>query len=1683
MDATIGKYATMSERGFRAVGVGAERILAPRIVRAAGDILGVPTPTPKPPNYQFALERASEAVKPSYKPQPGERIGATLGEYVGSLPKWTLLETAAAPAAIGVQMLTRARSAIVPAAVQTGLASAGSSVLDQMAKQEHIDDLNVAVNGALGAIIGGSIRYFGDRFGIFAAPRAEVRGPGYQNRTPDYQQGTESYPQYEIPQDILPTLTYFKDNPGARPSEAASLMAGSGIDPQVAQERAIMASQVVRVVRAELSEAQKAVLAEAATQELAKATKVPGKPEEKPALEPIQAAEVAPGQAKPLEPIAEAPKQPETTPDAKFIGFQKEQGQPDMPLFNVTKPGHPLLNSTVSLETLEKEGLNVPEIPTAKPVETGSKSVVDQSSFKAEIMDKFNLPEDQAHAVSEITDARAEAWSKTTGKPKEEWFKTRIAGVEKGEAPKPGELEQESSSSPVFYSKLSETIDQKMPNAASPDQVLGLVNNAGVKAEELEWSGLKEFLQEKKSVNKQEVKDFLKANEIEIHEVTKGKREELTKLEKDEMIRLGLEQPWNAKQKARYEELNLKEMGEGIKFETYQLPGGENYREMLFILPSAESTEADALRAEAEKRGYSDKISEWPDREFAERYRAKVTNAPRSKEEFRSGHFPEPNVLAHVRFNDRIGPNGEKILFLEEVQSDWHQKGKKQGYKVGKPADDEKRIQDWLDNREGSDKTIKAKDISLRDLQSWDAPLDIQAAFTSFMHEEVGVPDAPFKKTWHELVLKRMIRYATDNGYDKVAWTTGSQQAERYDLSKQVEKIGWLRQDNGLYTLNIVAKDQGLLPTQVIDAKKLPEVVGKELAQKIIESPEQQGGFHGLDLKVGGEGMRGFYDQIIPAFLNKYAKKWGTRVVKTYLPADRGPEDEIGYVHSLDITPSMKESVSKGQPLFQKSKGSVRFLEDGRAIIRAFESADVSTAIHEIGHVLRRDLEGLDLKVVEEWAGAKEGWTTEAEEKFARGFEKYLQTGEAPTKELAKAFDLMSEWLKEVYLRSKDLANITISEPVRKAFDNLFGKPPAPPKPPPSLGATGGGPEPTDPVQRILLALKNAKPIRGKQEKLYSKEWSRRLAKAIAMGKEVPGEKGFFAQLGSLKGIMQKINFESLRGKLTQEDIDGLFDLIRKSGAVSEFEKITTQTGLLKILGQSGGQVPTRNELSLLRKVFGPEFTNAVLDKRSLLQKFLDLVPELLNVPRTMVASGDMSMPLRQGVFLIRRVGHFAPAFRDMHKFFFSERAYQALDNFIHTHPNYDLAKEHGLALMGIGDSLTNREEQFMAGALAEKIPVIGRLIRASNRAATGFLNKLRFDVFNSMIENAKRQGRDIEDSGLVEAMTDYINTASGRGSIGKLESAAVVMNSVFFSPRLMASRVHLIVPYKYIKADPFVRKEFLKDWFGFVGFAMAVLGLAKFAGAKLESDPTNADWGKAKIGNTRIDPWAGFQQYARLVAQLLYGKITSSTTGVPMTLGEGYKPMTRYDIILRFGESKENPILSFVTAWLRGKNFRGEAFDTPMEIAQRFIPMVYQDIIDLAKDDPKLISIGILSNYGMGVQTYQRGVHDTVQAYRTIKGYRNDLIKSGDTEGARKFLKTNTDKEEILWEGSKLDPFQKTIDKFDKRIKIIQESSLFSGADKAKRVETLLERRDKLQKRADEIFEKLKKNWQEAHP
>lgn len=155
-------------------------------------------------------------------------------------------------------------------------------------------------------------------------------------------------------------------------------------------------------------------------------------------------------------------------------------------------------------------------------------------------------------------------------------------------------------------------------------------------------------------------------------------------------------------------------------------------------------------------------------------------------------------------------------------------------------------------------------------------------------------------------------------------------------------------------------------------------------------------------------------------------------------------EGEAGWQRLREQTGEKPDTLNQEKPLGQAPgasairRGSVQFLQDGRAIIHAFEHADASTSLHELSHIFRRDLTGEDLAIAEREMGVRNGrWARGHEEKFARAFERWTRDGKAPTDALKGVFAKFATWLRNVY---QSVKGSPIDVKVSPAMERLFGK-------------------------------------------------------------------------------------------------------------------------------------------------------------------------------------------------------------------------------------------------------------------------------------------------------------------------------------------------------------------------------------------------------------------------------------------------------------------------------------------------------------------------------------------------------------------------------------------------------------------------------------------------------------------
>ena len=519
-----------------------------------------------------------------------------------------------------------------------------------------------------------------------------------------------------------------------------------------------------------------------------------------------------------------------------------------------------------------------------------------------------------------------------------------------------------SRSAGIFYSNAKKAVLDIKQDKATPEQWIAMLKkNGGLKSGEDAWVGLEEWLNKQEgSVTKQEIIDYIDENSIQIEEVEYEESPNSFDELKDEYERLLREEGYDYAQ-----EVMRDRYGDDFDI-AFDDIGGElvidNEEAAATLLGSNNIINSTRLQYTTEGLDNKKEI-------------ALVVPTIESYNSHDAVHFGDAGggrAVAWIRFGETTDKDGKRVLVIDEIQSKRHQDGREKGYRNDKVLT--ARLDALKESAAKVGMTFNA-DVRGRSLQFLDMegnpigtitrkPTDeqseIMAQVRNVLFTNDGVPSAPFEKNWQELAMKRMLRYAAENGFDKVAWTTGEQQAERYSLSKAVKKttVSVMSDNTRMVTLDF-RHDEGYMDFKQmrVDEKgtiiggdftgsQLSDIVGKEFAIKIMGVEAERETFTDNDLRIGGEGMKGFYDKILPSFVSKYTKKWGGKVEETELP-------ETGLsMHSVDVTPQMKEDVMKGQPMFMRtSSGTIYGWTVNGRIYLTKDGINPNTPVHEYAHL------------------------------------------------------------------------------------------------------------------------------------------------------------------------------------------------------------------------------------------------------------------------------------------------------------------------------------------------------------------------------------------------------------------------------------------------------------------------------------------------------------------------------------------------------------------------------------------------------------------------------------------------------------------------------------------------------------------------------------------------------------
>jgi hypothetical protein len=420
--------------------------------------------------------------------------------------------------------------------------------------------------------------------------------------------------------------------------------------------------------------------------------------------------------------------------------------------------------------------------------------------------------------------------------------------------------------------------------------------------------------------------------------------------------------------------------GVGTKYSKYKLPGGENYRENLYQYENPKGTAFTASHFDEPNVLYhmrqTDRIEPTYTSAQIDAIGQRMAEAMGTKVEslgsgapilmmrkgvispLEAAQFSHAKGFQNMDMDVDMSPAQRRALHIEEIQSDWHQKGRDKGY-----GDQLK--EGWSINEQEPGFFLLQQE-GMGTPAAFGTKEEIMDKAKSYGAVVANVPDAPLKKNWHEHALKQALMDAAEGDYNQLLITPGAEQAKRFDLSQQIDTVEWNTDTGRLYAKEKETGDYRKIADNVT-ADNIADYVGKETASKLIEQP-LSGSYKqlsGLDLQVGGEGMAGFYDRMVPSYLNDLGKKYGVRVGEhaiegdvpysktmptladvqrlaqemygvndiqalSALPveqrnainqafADRVRAEHATKLHSFDITPEMREDIlNNGLPMYQR---------------------------------------------------------------------------------------------------------------------------------------------------------------------------------------------------------------------------------------------------------------------------------------------------------------------------------------------------------------------------------------------------------------------------------------------------------------------------------------------------------------------------------------------------------------------------------------------------------------------------------------------------------------------------------------------------------------------------------------------------------------------------------------------
>lgn len=355
-----------------------------------------------------------------------------------------------------------------------------------------------------------------------------------------------------------------------------------------------------------------------------------------------------------------------------------------------------------------------------------------------------------------------------------------------------------------------------------------------------------------------------------------------------------------------------------------------------------------------------------------------------------------------------------------------------------------------------------------------------------------------------------------------------------------------------------------------------------------------------------------------------------------------------------------------------------------------------------------------------------------------------------------------------------------------------------------------------------------------------------------------------------------------------------------------------------------------------------------------------------------LVASVDNSFLGRQGLkTLFTHPTAWAPgakkSFVDFVQTLGGRNAHDAMMADIYSRPNY-MNGEYQKAKI-----IAHTEEQYPT-SIPERIPLLGRVFKASEVAFKGSALRMRTDLYDLLSSKAKDLGVDMADKEQAIALGKLINSLTARGQWGKTGEPPVV-RLILWAPKMLKANIDVLTAHNFgagLNSD-FARKEAAQNLLKIVAITALLMAIANaLIPDSAELDPRSSDFGKIKIGNTRFDFTGGAASLVTLAARLVTRTTKSAETGFVTPYGSGFGERNAFNTLIDFLANKVTPPVGVLISWLKGTNRNGDPFTWSDAAARATTPISVRNFIEL-KDDASAEKVAgaLVDIIGLNANTY----------------------------------------------------------------------------------------------------------------